>query len=188
MILLWYFFVLIKLFVYLQLVILSRWAPCWYPMVATPSLQTIASNAAATWMIRGISLSRWCWVPTRCLLSQLKSFVTLSLAIGFLMVPLNVVRLKCMRAQGVPATNWAQCPSTKCGNLSLGESVNLTTCLRTTCDYAGYNERRILTVLTNQSTCTSKYNKTIEFFLVCIEIIGLDLDTMELTYLDLNPL
>ncbi|XXG71874.1 hypothetical protein AAC387_Pa07g1102 [Persea americana] len=69
---------------------------------------------------------------------------------------LNDLGLKCMRAQGVPATNWAQCPSTKCGNLSLGESVNLTTCLRTTCDYAGYNERRILTVLTDQSTCTRR--------------------------------
>ncbi|RWR84529.1 lysM domain-containing protein [Cinnamomum micranthum f. kanehirae] len=69
---------------------------------------------------------------------------------------LNHLGLKCMRAEGVPVTNWAECPSTHCGNLSLGESVDLTTCLHTTCDYAGYYERGILTVLTNQSTCTSR--------------------------------
>ncbi|RWR84556.1 protein NSP-INTERACTING KINASE 3 isoform X1 [Cinnamomum micranthum f. kanehirae] len=68
----------------------------------------------------------------------------------------NHLGLKCMRAQGVLGTMLAPCPSTQCGNLSLGESVDLTTCLRTTCDYAGYNARMILTVLTNQSTCTSR--------------------------------
>ncbi|KAJ8629281.1 hypothetical protein MRB53_022604 [Persea americana] len=69
---------------------------------------------------------------------------------------LNDLGLKCTRAQGVQVTNWAQCPPTQCGNLSLGESVNLNTCWCTICDYAGYNERRILIVLTNQSMCTRR--------------------------------
>ncbi|RWR84558.1 lysM domain-containing protein [Cinnamomum micranthum f. kanehirae] len=64
------------------------------------------------------------------------------------------LKLHCKRTQGVPVSNWTQCPSTQCnGNLSLGESKT-STCLRTTCDYAGYNEKRILTVLTNQSACS----------------------------------
>ncbi|XXG71880.1 hypothetical protein AAC387_Pa07g1106 [Persea americana] len=63
------------------------------------------------------------------------------------------LKLQCKRAQGVSVSNWTQCPSTLCpGNLSLGESKT-STCLRTTCDYAGFNQKRILTVLTNQSTC-----------------------------------
>ncbi|RWR84554.1 lysM domain-containing protein [Cinnamomum micranthum f. kanehirae] len=83
----------------------------------------------------------------------------------------NHLGLKCMRAEGVPVTNWAECPSTHCGNLSLGESVDLTTCLHTTCDYAGYYERGILTVLTNQSTCTSAVSGAIGLFIACIVIV-----------------
>ncbi|XXG71877.1 hypothetical protein AAC387_Pa07g1104 [Persea americana] len=70
---------------------------------------------------------------------------------------LKDLQLRCVQTAGVSVSNWTECPRAQCGNLSLGESTT-STCLRTTCDYAGFNVTSIITALTNQSTCSSPPN------------------------------
>ncbi|RWR90593.1 lysM domain-containing protein [Cinnamomum micranthum f. kanehirae] len=74
------------------------------------------------------------------------------------------LQLRCKPAQKVRISNWKQCPLMQCsGNLTLGANMTAT-CSLTTCAYAGYNKDRILTVLSNQSTCPSKYTNPISFY------------------------
>ncbi|RWR84557.1 lysM domain-containing protein [Cinnamomum micranthum f. kanehirae] len=69
---------------------------------------------------------------------------------------LKDLQLQCVQAaERVSVSKWTECPRpAPCGNLSLGQSTT-STCLRSTCEYAGFNSSSILTVLTNQSTCSS---------------------------------
>ncbi|KAL6965163.1 hypothetical protein U1Q18_036218 [Sarracenia purpurea var. burkii] len=81
----------------------------------------------------------------------------------------NCVKCKCDAANNwtlqcepsqIKSSIWTTCPSMQCegaGNLYIGNTSS-TSCNRTTCAYAGYNNQTIFTTLALESTCTDSDN------------------------------
>ncbi|GKV24181.1 hypothetical protein SLEP1_g33823 [Rubroshorea leprosula] len=93
-----------------------------------------------------------------------------------------IFRLQCEPSQlNTTISNWGACPSMQCEEVSgspyIGNTTSLSNCNRSTCAYAGYDNKTIFTSPTTESTCpasppsgnnSSKIDSNWNFLFICV--------------------